>query len=77
MKKMKKNVGNMGRVKNLYLSNKDKKIAGVCGGIAKYLGVDSTVVRLVWVLFTLAWGMGLLAYVLAWALIPRNPNPSE
>ena len=63
--------------KKLYLSNKDKKIAGVCGGIAKYLGLDSTVVRLVWILLVLLWGFGIIAYLIAWLVIPRNPNPNE
>ena len=59
--------------KRLYLS-RDKKIAGVCGGIAEYLGVDPTWVRLVWVLVTVFTALvpGILAYLLAWAVIPRR-----
>ena len=60
-------------VKRLYLSSRDKKIAGVCGGIAEYLGVDPAVVRLAWIVFTvLSFGAGILAYLLAWAVIPRR-----
>ncbi len=62
----------MAVTKKLYLSEKDKKIAGVCGGIAEYLGVDSTVVRLFWVLFSLAYGVGILAYLIAWFVIPKR-----
>lgn len=62
----------MAVTKKLYLSGKDKKIAGVCGGIAEYLGVDSTVVRLFWVLFSLAYGVGILAYLIAWFVIPKR-----
>lgn len=62
----------MAAVKKLYLSDKDKKIAGVCGGIAEYLGVDSTIVRLVWVLLALAYGFGILAYLIAWLVIPKR-----
>jgi len=59
-------------VKKLYLSDKDKKIAGVCGGIAEYLGIDSTIVRLLWVLFILFMGVGILAYIIAWIVMPRR-----
>jgi len=68
---------NASKLKRLYLSNKDKKIAGVCGGVARYLGVDPTVVRLAWILLSLVWGAGLLLYLLAWLLIPKNPNANE
>ncbi|MFA4946759.1 MAG: PspC domain-containing protein [Candidatus Micrarchaeia archaeon] len=60
-------------MKRLTLSVRDKKIAGVCGGIAEYLGVDVTAVRLAWALFTiLSFGAGLVAYLVAWAVIPRG-----
>lgn len=59
--------------KKLYLSSADKKIAGVCGGIAEYFGVDSTVVRLLWVLFTLAYGSGLIGYIICAFVIPKRP----
>jgi phage shock protein C len=59
--------------KKLYRSQTDKMIAGVCGGIAEYFGIDSTLVRLGWVLFTFAGGSGILAYIIAWIIIPyRN-----
>ncbi|MCM8900703.1 PspC domain-containing protein [Caldicoprobacter algeriensis] len=60
-------------MKKLYLSETDKKIAGVCGGIAEYFGIDSTLVRLVWVLasiFLTAFIGGVIAYLIAWAIIP-------
>lgn len=60
-------------MKKLYLSETDKKIAGVCGGIAEYFGVDSTLVRLIWVLasiFLTACIGGIVAYLIAWAIIP-------
>ena len=43
--------------------NKDKKVCGVCGGIANYFDVDPTVIRLAWIIFTLAGGSGLIAYI--------------
>ena len=57
--------------KKLMLSDGDKKIAGVCGGIAKYFGIDSTIVRIVAVIFTLAGGAGILLYIVGWILMPH------
>lgn len=59
--------------KRLYKSNQNKMIDGVCGGIAEYFGVDPTVVRLLWVLFSLMGGCGILAYIIAAIIIPRDP----
>lgn len=59
--------------KKLYRSGTDKKIFGVCGGIAEYLDADSTVVRLICLLLVLFWGSGLLAYIVAAAVMPKNP----
>lgn len=60
--------------KKLYLSTNDKKVSGVCGGIAEYLNVDSTVIRLAWVLFSIftAGFGGVLAYILAVMIIPER-----
>ena len=60
--------------KKLYKSASDKKLAGVCGGLADYLDMDSTIVRLVWVLVSLAGGAGLLAYLLAALIMPEAPE---
>ena len=59
--------------KKLYKSAVDKKIAGVCGGIAEYFNVDSTLIRLAWVVFCLLGGSGVLAYILAALIIPDQP----
>ena len=56
--------------KKLYKSNTDKKICGVCGGIAEYLNIDSTIVRLLWVLAIFFVGGGLLAYIIAALVMP-------
>jgi phage shock protein C len=58
-------------------SSVDSKIAGVCGGIAEYMDVDSTVVRLVWVLVSFFSGIipGLIAYLVAWLVMPQAPVP--
>ena len=57
-------------MKKLYRSSTDKKIAGVCGGIAEYMNVDSTIVRLVAVLLVFGCGSGLLAYIVAALIMP-------
>ena len=56
--------------KRLYKSSTDKKVCGVCGGIANYFDVDPTVSRLIWVIFTLAGGSGLIAYIIAAIIMP-------
>ena len=60
-------------MKKLALSNTDKKVAGVCGGIAQYFDIDSTLVRLIWAVVTvLTVGTGILAYLIAWLVIPNE-----
>ncbi len=52
----------------------DKKIAGVCAGVAKYLDVDVTVVRLIWLTLTfIPPSVGLIAYIIAWIVMPKEP----
>lgn len=58
--------------KRLYKSNTDKKLDGVCAGIANYFNIDPTVIRLAWVIFTLAGGCGLIAYIIAAIIMPRE-----
>ena len=58
----------------LYKSNKDKKIDGVCAGIAEYLNIDPTLVRLGAVLLTCVAGGGILASIVCAIIIPRDPN---
>lgn len=60
--------------KKLYKSSTDKVLAGVCGGIAEYFAVDTVIVRLAWVVFTLMGGAGLIAYIIAAIIIPENPG---
>ena len=55
--------------KKLYRSETDKKVAGVCGGLAEYLNVDPTIIRLIWALVALS-GAGILAYLIAALVIP-------
>lgn len=60
--------------KKLYKSKVNKKICGVCGGLAEYLNMDPTIVRLIVVLLTLAGGCGVLAYIIAALIMPFDPN---
>lgn len=53
-------------------SSEDRVIAGVCGGLARTVGIDAVIVRLLFVVFTLAGGSGLVLYVLAWIVIPED-----
>ena len=64
-------------MKKLYKSPTDRKVCGVCGGLAEYLNVDSTLVRLGLVAFCLLGGSGLLAYIIAAIVIPEKPNMIE
>ena len=61
--------------RRLTRSASDQKIAGVCGGIAEYFGVDSTPIRLLWVILSILCGAvigGVIAYLVAWIVIPRK-----
>ena len=58
-------------MKRLTRSNTDRKLAGVCAGIAEYFDIDPTVVRIGWIVFSLMGGCGLLAYILCALLMPE------
>ncbi len=60
--------------KKIYRSQKDSMIAGVCGGIAEYFDIDSTLVRLLAILVVFLGGVGVIAYIIAWIIIPQNPE---
>jgi phage shock protein C len=58
--------------KKLYRSKNNRIIAGVCSGLGEYFNVDPTIVRLIWIIFTLLYGVGLLGYLIAWLLVPES-----
>ena len=60
-------------MKRLYRSNSDRKICGVCGGIAEYFGLDATLIRVIWAIFC-CFGAGLVAYLIAAIVMPVNPE---
>lgn len=57
-------------MKKLRKSQTDKKLCGVCAGIGEYINLDPTLVRLLWVIFSLAGGAGVLAYIIAAIIMP-------
>ncbi|UCC43431.1 MAG: PspC domain-containing protein [Candidatus Zixiibacteriota bacterium] len=60
--------------KRLYLSDSNKVIAGVCGGLGEYFEIDPVLVRIILVILCFAWLGGLLAYIVAWIAMPRRPE---
>jgi phage shock protein C len=58
------------QIKKFYRTANDQKIAGVCGGIGVYLGVDPLVVRIIFLVLMLGYGSGLLIYLIIWLLSP-------
>ena len=59
-------------MKKLFKSSTDKKLCGVCGGIAEYFELDPTIVRILWILFTLFVGCGILAYLICALIMPKE-----
>lgn len=60
--------------KRLYRSRTDRSLAGVCGGLAEYFQVDPTLVRVLFVLFTLMGGPGLIVYIALALIVPEEPE---
>lgn len=58
--------------RKLYKSNQNKMIAGVCGGLGEFFDVDPTLIRLLWVIFALAAGSGLLVYIASAIIISEG-----
>lgn len=67
----------MAEVKKLYRSTTDRKVAGVCAGLADYFGIDATIVRLIFFVLALPGGApGILPYLLLWIIVPEQPEKS-
>ncbi len=58
--------------RKLYLSRVDKYLFGVCGGIGEYLGIDSTIIRILFAFMFVFGGSGMLLYILLWIIIPSK-----
>ncbi len=63
--------------KKLYRSRTDRMLGGVCGGIAEYFNVDPTLIRLLAVVLIMAGGAAIIAYIIAWIVIPEEPKKEE
>lgn|GEM_PF-1998300 len=62
-------------MKKLYRSKSNRKIAGVCGGLAEYFGVDATIIRIIAVVLLLpGWLPGFVPYVILWIIVPEEPT---
>jgi phage shock protein C len=66
-------VGGVAARKRLMRPRAGRKIAGVCAGLAEYLDLDVTLIRLVWLIVVIFAGAGLVAYVIAWIVMPDEP----
>ncbi len=60
-------------VKRLYRSVDERLLAGVCGGLSDYFGIDPVIFRLVFIILTISGGSGILLYLLFWLIVPRQP----
>ena len=56
----------------IHKSSRDKKVCGVCGGIAEWLGVDPTIIRIAWALLAFGWGTGILLYFICAFVLPEE-----
>ncbi len=58
--------------KKLYRSKEGRKIAGICAGLGEYFDIDPTIIRLIWLAMLFAVGSGVLAYIIAWIIVPEK-----
>ena len=65
-------------MKKLYLSNTDRKIGGVCGGLGEYFAKDPTLFRVIFVVLTLlSFGLGIILYLAMWLIVPKKPKEAK
>ena len=60
--------------KQLMRSGRDKKIAGVCAGVAHYFDMDPTIVRVIWGVLAFGYGAGIVAYIILWIIAPVSTD---
>jgi len=63
----------MAQPRKLYRSKTDRKLAGVCGGLAQYFNVDATLIRVLFVVLAVLGGSGLVLYLALWIIVPNQP----
>jgi phage shock protein C len=64
----------MDPTRKLYRSRSDRKLAGVCGGLAEFFSLDPTLIRVLFVVLALAGGSGILIYLAMWIMVPNQPQ---
>jgi phage shock protein C len=65
--------GTMAQTRKLYRSKTDRKLAGVCGGLAQYFNTDATLIRVLFVVLAVLGGAGLVIYAAMWIILPNEP----
>lgn len=63
--------------KKIYKVEKDRKICGVCGGLAEYFNIDPVIIRVIWGILALAYGTGILAYIVCAFVFPNKSEVEE
>ena len=61
-------------MKKFYLSESEKKIGGVCGGLGELFDKDPTFIRILFVVVSLFWGFGIILYLIMWLIVPLKPK---
>jgi phage shock protein C len=67
-------MGTVAKTRRLYRSRTDRKLAGVCGGLAQYFNTDATLMRVLFVVLALLGGPGLVIYLMLWIVVPEEPE---
>ena len=67
-------MGTVAKTRRLYRSRTDRKLAGVCGGLAQYFNTDATLIRVLFVVLALLGGPGLVIYLVLWIVVPEEPE---
>jgi phage shock protein C len=65
--------GAMAETRKLYRSKTDRKVAGICGGLAQYFNLDATLIRVLFVVLAVLGGSGLVIYLVMWIIVPKEP----
>jgi phage shock protein C len=65
--------GAMDSTRKLYRSKTDRKVAGVCGGLAQYFNIDATLIRVLFVVLAVLGGSGVVLYLALWIIVPKEP----
>jgi phage shock protein C len=67
-------MGTVAKTRRLYRSRTDRKLAGVCGGLAQYFNIDAILMRVLFVVLALLGGPGLVIYLMLWIVVPEEPE---